>query len=185
MYTLSMIQADLSQETLLENSLNGCMADRTFQTFLESCMCPSQADFSQDAFLENCLDGRRAEWTFLTFLKSADPSGVERVGQNENSHYPIPTTKYPVRSTSIPSTPCPSQYPLPQYPLHHTLYPLPHTLYPLPHTLYPLPHTLSTYRKLERIPIRSTRLSMDRRQCSAHQYLNVVRIGLQKTAVAT
>ena len=35
---------------------------------------------------------------------SADPSGVERVGQNENANYPIPTTKY---QCQLPDT----QYP--------------------------------------------------------------------------
>ena len=37
---------------------------------------------------------------------SADPSGVERVGENENANYPIPTTKYQYQlpDTQYPNT---------------------------------------------------------------------------------
>ena len=38
--------------------------------------------------------------------KSADPSSVERVGENENANYPIPTTKYQYQlpDTQYPNT---------------------------------------------------------------------------------
>ena len=42
----------------------------------------------------------------ITTLKSADPSGVERVGENENTNYPRPTTKYQCQlpDTQYPNT---------------------------------------------------------------------------------
>ena len=56
---------------------------------------------------------------------SADPSGVERVGKNENANYPIPTTKY---QCQLPDT----QYPnilmpntenikMPKYPMFQNI----------------------------------------------------------------
>ena len=43
---------------------------------------------------------------FNNLYSSADPSGVERVGENENANYPIPTTKYQYQlpDTQYPNT---------------------------------------------------------------------------------